>query len=407
MVYPKITTRKVLIAARSAHAAHFAAIAQYAQESDWHLVPDMTATGMFPRGWTGDGILALVRHQPDLMAELRNSGIPCVVVGEADAVDLPCVVEDHEQIGRMAADHFLNRAHSRFAWAPLADDRANRQQLAGFQARLAEYGRPVHSLPEPHQWNGTGWQCDWSAYRRRLVDELERLPRPTAILAFNDGVAANLIDACREHGFSVPEEFAVLGVGNDPLVGASVPIPLSSIEVDHAQMAYQAAALLGRMMNGEAVPRQNLVSPKEVITRVSTDVTAVADPRIARALAFITENFSNPMLSVLDVACAVGVSRRNLERGFRQVTGCTIREQIVRTRMQEASRLLMNHPRTKIADIAELVGFAGTANFFRTFRQFYGVSPHAHRERTMPRTEATRFSPFPAAYSPVPAVAAG
>jgi AraC-like DNA-binding protein len=113
---------------------------------------------------------------------------------------------------------------------------------------------------------------------------------------------------------------------------------------------------------------------------VSTDVTAVSNARVARALAFIAENYHDPMLSVGVVAEAIGMSRRQLERSVRQETGSTVNEHIVRTRMSEASRLLRHHPRARSADIAALVGLTGPGTFFRTFRRFFGMSPGAHRD---------------------------
>lgn len=382
MVSPHYSRRKVLVAATVAHLAHFDGITRYAQENDWHLVLDMMSTGNFPCGWMGDGILAVVDQQPGLISQIQGSGLASVLITSTDeSTGLCSVDEDHEQVGRMAADHFLDRAYRRFAWAPLADNRANRERFRGFATRLAEYGCTCHVFPEAHRRDGQMSQYNWCDYRVRLAATLAELARPTAIFACNDSVAANLMDTCHDAGFAVPEEFAILGAGNDPLVCKSVPIPLSSIEPDHEQMGYRAAELLARIMNGDTAPARLLVPPKGVTPRVSTDVTAVSDPRIARALAFIAENFSNPMLSVVDVAAAAGVSRRHLERNFRHTTGYTVREHIGRTRMQEASRLLINHPRTRIADIAQLVGFAGEGSFFRTFRQFYGMSPQAHREQ--------------------------
>jgi len=60
-----------------------------------------------------------------------------------------------------------------------------------------------------------------------------------------------LLDICRSCGVAVPEELAVLGVDNDPvLCGVSFP-PLSSIDTNSERVGYEAAALLDWMMAGE------------------------------------------------------------------------------------------------------------------------------------------------------------
>jgi LacI family transcriptional regulator len=116
---------------------------------------------------------------------------------------------------------------------------------------------------------------------------------------------------------------------------------------------------------------------------LSTDNRAVGNSQVARALSYIAEHFPERTLSVAEVVAAVGMSRRHLERSFRAETGCTVHDLIIKRRMQEASRLLRTHPRAKVSDIADLVGFEGGGTFFRTFRRFFGESPKAHRLGTV------------------------
>ncbi len=382
MVRNNTAKRKVLVVASTAHGAHLRGIARYARENDWHLVTDVIFTGVFPLGWRGDGILALVANQPEIVAQVCQSGLPCVTIPRTgEAARFPCVEEDHLQIGQEAADHFLERAYRSFAWAPLADDEANRERMVGFQARLAEHGYRCQLLPPAHSRLGAGWPSDWTDYQRCLAAKMRQLPGPTAVFAFNDCVAANLVDVCRDNGFRVPEEFAILGVDNDPIVCDSAAVPLSSVEPNHEEMAYRAAAILDGLMNGERpAAAVTSIPPRGIVTRVSTNASAVADPRVARALAYIAENYPNRLLGVPDVADAVGLSRRHLERSVREVTGRTVKEHIVTARMYEASRLLTTHARAKCSDIAALVGLGDERNFFRTFRRFFGMSPKAHRE---------------------------
>jgi LacI family transcriptional regulator len=189
-----------------------------------------------------------------------------------------------------------------------------------------------------------------------------------------------LYDACSEAGFTVPDEIAILGAGNDETLCESVAVPLSSVELDVEEMAFRAAAALAGLMRGETVADLVRVPPKGVITRISTDIRAVSNPQVAQALNYIAEHFPEPGLSVAEIAEAIGVSRRHLERSFRTETGSTVHEHIVKRRMQEASRLLRTHPRAKIAAVAQLVGLDGAGSFFRTFRRFFGESPRLHRQ---------------------------
>lgn len=361
--------------------ACFRGVARYACRHGWHLVTDVMHTGAFPRGWKGDGIVALVAYQPDLIRHIQNAATPCVAIPVGDdPVPFPSVRGDHAAVGRMAADHLLERAYRSFVWAPFIGDRVNRECFLGFEARLAEHGCLCHALPPAHRRIGGYWHDDWADYRRTLLAKLPQLPRPTAIFAANDCVAAEILDACRELAIAVPDEISVLGVGNDQTLCESASVPMSSVELNLEEMAFRAAAALDEIMRGNSVPDIMVVPPTRVVTRLSTDTCAVTNLHVALALGYIAEHYQKPTLSVATVATAVGMSRRHLERSFRAETGCTVHEYIIKRRMQEASRLLRTHPRAKVANIAELVGFDGAGTFYRTFRRFFGESSKAHRQ---------------------------
>lgn len=388
--------RKILVAAELPAVDALRGIARYAREHDWHLVTDMLFNSTLPRGWKGDGMLVGLPYRPEVLTQIAQAELPCVAfAGTGDAPRLPCIGPDHEAVGRLAADHLLERAHRSFAWAPYLNDTANRERLAAFQARLAEHGCSCRVLPAAHLRIGPYWQGSWTEYGQALREELPRLPRPSAVLAGNDSVAAEVIDACRDAGLSVPGEIAVLGIGNSMLCEFS-PVAISSVDLNLEEVGFRAAALLDAMIDGAEAPDAGLrIPPTGVVTRVSTNIVAVHDARVARALAFIAENFPDPTLSVGDVASAVGMSRRNLERSFRDETGRTVKEHIITIRMQEASRLLKTHLRAKSSNVAALVGVADQGTFFRVFRRYFGMSPKAHRDWAVEAMSAAH-APLPA-----------
>ena len=374
--------RKVLLAASVATSESIGGIVRFAREYGWHLSTDMMITGAWPRGWRGDGVLALLPNRPELLEQIAASTVPSVALGCAGLTDLPRVESDHWQTGRIAADHLIGRLHRNFAWAPFLDDAADAERLAAFRARLAEHGCACSVLPPTHARSGPGWLDEGADHRQALLTALRCLPRPTAIFAGDDCVAAEIVDACREAGLAIPVDIAVLGVG-DSISCTTSAVPISSVNLDLEEIGYRAAAMLERMMDrmdNQPFVQAHRIPPKGVVTRVSTDVVAVTNPRVSRALSYIAEHYPDPLLSVTTIASAVGMSRRNLERSFRGETGCTIHEHIITVRMQEASRLLKGCPQSKCSEVAALVGFGDGRTFFRTFRRYFGMSPKEHRE---------------------------
>jgi len=377
------SSRKVLLAASTAPSESIRGIVRFARECGWHLSTDMLITGAPPRGWKGDGVLALLPNRSELLDQIAALNVPGVALGCTGLSGFSRVESDHQETGRIAADHLIARLHRNFAWAPFLGDAADAERLAAFQARLAEHGCTCSILPPTHARTSFGWRDDGANDREALLAELHSLPRPTAIFAGNDCVAAEIVDACGEAGLAIPEDVAVLGVG-DSISCTTSAVPISSIDLDLEEIGYRAAIMLERMMDrtGEE-PAAGLarVPPKGVVTRVSTDMIAVTNPRVSRALSYIAEHFPDPMLSVATVAGAVGMSRRNLERSFRGETGRTIHEHIISVRMREASRLLKMHPQTKCSAVAALIGLGEGRTFFRTFRRYFGMSPRAHRDK--------------------------
>jgi LacI family transcriptional regulator len=372
--------RTVLLALTSSHHGFFRGVARYAREHRWHLVADMIYTAKIPVGWRGDGIISFIGYRDDLADFILSSKLPAVEISMVrNEIPLPRVEGDSDMIGRLAAEHFLERGFHHFAWAPMLDDVLNAERLLGFSNRLAEAGETCHLLPPADSRHGDPSVRDWAARRRLLIRELKRLPKPLAVFGYNDCVAAEIIDACDDAGLLVPEAVAVLGVDNDALICECIPVPLSSVCHDLEGMAYQAAALLDRLMAGRKPPKDILrVPPKGLVTRRSTDILAVENLQVARALRFIRDRYASALLSVNDVVAATSISRRPLEKAFRQELKRSINEEIVRVRMNKVKDLLANSD-MKIVDIAAVCGFSRPNHLFRTFRHLHGKSPKAYR----------------------------
>ncbi len=104
-------------------------------------------------------------------------------------------------------------------------------------------------------------------------------------MACHDDRALQVLEACRRVNVLVPEHVAVISTDNDEYLCELANPPLTSIDENPARVGYEAAALLDRLMNGESVPKTRLLLPPHgVVTRQSTDLLAIEDPYVARAL---------------------------------------------------------------------------------------------------------------------------
>ena len=133
-------------------------------------------------------------------------------------------------------------------------------------------------------------------------------------------------------------------------------------------------------MQGKA-DRNTVVSirPKGVITRRSTDVTAVEDETLRKAASFISRDIS-AHFGPSQIAAALGVSLRKLNAKSKDALGHSVLDEIVRLRIEEAKRMMLGTD-LKLAAIAAATGFCNASYFSKAFRGLVGCVPRTWRAR--------------------------
>jgi two-component system response regulator YesN len=89
--------------------------------------------------------------------------------------------------------------------------------------------------------------------------------------------------------------------------------------------------------------------------------------------AHIDRHFQDP-ISLETIAQHFFVSKEHLSRAFKAFTGENMSDYILRKRMEKARELIVEH-RMAIKHVAQLIGYADLAYFYRVFKKHYGVTP--------------------------------
>ena len=319
------------------------------------------------RIWGATGVIAM-EHGDACVREALKLGVPAVVYNGRFGKPPPrtvCLERDQMNVGKTAADYFLDRGYRSFAFVGASHPaRWNDERRKGFVRRLREAGCAAVS-------------CDLSEDISAVRKFLGSLPPGTALFAAHDPAAQRILGLCLELGITVPERLAVLGVDDDCVICEAMTPPLSSIALDGVSSGRQAAQILERLMSGKRVyPVLKLDFPR-VVTRQSTDTNRVADTVLSRVLTRITDDLSKP-LRLNAIAAELGCSARTLELKAQKVFGCPLKAKVDRLRLNEAVRLLTNSD-LPVQEVAERCGFCGASHLGRKMRAAFGYSPSVFR----------------------------
>jgi len=328
------------------------------------------------RRWQGDGII-FRSYSPALVQAVNTCGVPAVDTNSRiSGHGFPLVYTDEVAVAEAAVAHFRDRRFERFAFCAIEDEPWVRLRREAYLAELARLGLACDCLYVPTGNARSGWERQ----QRQMAEWVTGLPKPVAILAANDVAGMRLLDACNSADVAVPEQAAVLGVDNDEILNKLASPPMSSIDLDAIRIGYQAAALLGRLMHGDAPPDEPIfLPPAGVITRKSTDITAVQDPELAAALMFIRRHACDG-ITVHEVVRHVSISRATLERRFADQLHRSPYEEISRVRMEHVQRMLAMTDYT-LDDIARQTGFRTASHLSTAFKHRTGQSPSDFRSR--------------------------
>lgn len=359
-------------------------IAQYSEEhGQWqtHVLSAATCPRLSDslRACRVDGVLCWIDNRRVANA-IVGVGVPAIdLCRSLPNMPFPTVVPDDDAVARLAADHLMERTfrHFGFVAAPRnvclsKDARADRftqiVREAGSSCTVFRFRR-CSETGKPHE-----------AEQMRLAHWISSLPKPLGLMACDDDRGIQTLDACRRIGVAVPNDVAIIGVGNDKGLCSLASTALSSVDLNVERIGYEAAQLLDRLMSGEPMVQQTLlVEPRGVAVRASSDILAVSDPRIGQAIRFICDHACS-RICVADVARHTELSISALESRFKWTLGRSIHQEIRRIRMERVKELLLTTD-LPLKQIAAQTGFYYVEYMMRAFRRTVGQTMRQYRRR--------------------------
>ena len=326
--------------------------------------------------WDVDAILGQFEPTDDLSTLTENGIVVIAQDFKQRFASVPNVTGDYIGTGQIAARFFIDRGFKNFGFFGFNDVCWSDERCDGFRREVeaAGFGSSFYA------YRMQEIDMVWYYQRNRLREWLQMIPKPIAIMACDDNQGENLIEACHSVGIKIPSEVSVIGVDNDETLCSLGSTTLSSIQVDIEEGGRQVAALVERLVADKTAPAKDVIlQPVKIVNRMSTAAFATQDQQILRAILFIHRNVRKK-ISVADVTAEAALSRRLLERRFKDVTGKTLYEYITELKLKDFAEQLVETDE-QVMTIALSMGENDTKSISRRFKQLYGCTPLQWREK--------------------------
>jgi len=328
------------------------------------------------KDWGADAIIGQFEEGEDVELFRKNGIVAVAQDFKKRFSTIPNITADYVGTGRMAARFFLDRGFQNFGFFGFDQVCWSDERRDGFRREVekAGFGGAYYSyiMQDIDQL--------WYYEQASLTDWLHTLPKPIAIFASDDYQGSNLIEACHSAGIRIPAEVSVMGVDNDELMCDLGSTSLTSIHVDIVEGGWKAAELIERLVADPSAPVEDIVmKPVRIVERMSTAAFGTEDNAIRKAIQFIHRN-CRKKISVTDVMEEAALSRRLLERRFKDVTGKTLYQYISELKLKQFAEMLRETD-DQVVNIALSLGESDTKSISRRFKQLYGCTPLEWRNK--------------------------
>ena len=282
---------------------------------------------------------------------------------------------NYQESGVMAAKFFAKKRFQNFAYYGQKDLYWSKARAEGFAQEVEKIGGNYYYF-ESEMLFGS----EWKPIHDLLNNWVISLPKPVALFACDDNFAIQILKTCYNNNINIPNELALLGVGNDDVICNLAYPSISSIVTEDENGGYDTGKMLHRLISAKKNTLFNIeIRPIRIVSRQSTEKYNISDKYILKIVNYIIENITSN-LSINDLLKIVPLSRRNLDLKFRKTMGQTIYQFIQDNKIEYISDMLLTTHKN-LLDISEEIGFNDVRNLYRIFKKHTGYTPIDFRKK--------------------------
>jgi len=209
-----------------------------------------------------DGALIINVVNEDIIASLRTNGIPVVLIDNHFDNHSEYAVNNDDRYGAyIATKHLISLGYQSIGLIGITEEAFHRECLSGYLQALAEYGLRIES---PFIQKGSGSMESAYDITRKIIKQ-KKFPR--AFFVVTDEMAIGVIRAVKDSGLNVPQDIAVVGMDDIPLLDYVDP-PLTTVRIYIAEMGRTAVGMLLDLIRGQYNGKNQIaIQPKLVIRK--------------------------------------------------------------------------------------------------------------------------------------------
>jgi DNA-binding LacI/PurR family transcriptional regulator len=207
-----------------------------------------------------DVVMGMLPFDQETYEQIRSSGITTVLPHPGTAADVTGPLAGFDQGPRLQVTHLLDKGSRRIVYAATSDPRL--VELAAARHALAAQtalSRGIEALPS---FSVTA--DDVASQVRGWVSD-----GVTGVVAYNDDIAALVVNGALRQGIQVPGDLRVIGHDDSPLASLFIP-SLTTVHLDNEGLGQYFAQLALSAAAGEGVPHREHRPQIELVEREST-----------------------------------------------------------------------------------------------------------------------------------------
>jgi len=267
VIIPQTGSRNTLMFANPFYGEFLSAVEHAIREQGYHVL--LSGTGpnqdysQVAQMRELDGIIILGTYPCDFLDEIKETGIPAVLVDAyVDDYYFHTVGNNDRYGGYIATKYLIDKGHQKIAFISeqLREKGVHEQRFQGYCDALTEADLP---LKEDYLYT-----CDvsYDSCYKLASEFVQRKRGETAAFVTADIMAMGLINGLTALGWSIPDDISVIGFDDVPLATMCLP-NITTVRQDITAKGTTAAEVVIEAVKG--IPKRDTILPLHVVERDS------------------------------------------------------------------------------------------------------------------------------------------